>query len=470
MTFAENIRLVIWDLDETLWQGTLEEGDVVVPDATAQIVISLARRGIVSSLCSKNDINAVKARLERGDLWKWFVFPTFAFAPKSNLIGPMIEQVGLRPQTVLFIDDNNLNRAEVSDRVPGINVASPEVIDALLDHPQLQGKDDASLSRLNQYKVLEHKQSILAKSDRPDEFLRGCEIVISFHTDIDPQFPRIHELVNRTNQLNFTKERWAEDVDAAREEYFGALSKVHTRHACYIKVRDKFGYYGICGFYEVIQPNRAIHFLFSCRVLNMGVEQFIYQKLRFPWIKIVNPCAGRLEKKNLVDWITVVEDAEPTDRRVPPRSDAKICVRGPCELMQSVHYLRPYFETLEEFQFPKSGWGIYRSLIRYLILADELADHDIDSMEQLGLPADFGGFDFGAPPSSFVSGNADVGIFSFAMDTEVSCYRHRATGLVVPFGIELYNRSDLTSLPFGVVHAQKPNLSSGSLRRFLPRI
>jgi hypothetical protein len=106
-------------------------------------------------------------------------------------------------------------------------------------------------------------------------------------------------------------------------------------HACYVKVRDKFGYYGICGFYEITMPYRALHFLFSCRVLNMGVEQFIYQRLRFPWIKVEQPCAGRVEKKTLVDWITVVADAEFADEPAKsPQIEAKLCLRGPCELMQ----------------------------------------------------------------------------------------------------------------------------------------
>jgi FkbH-like protein len=466
-SFAENIRLVIWDLDETFWQGTLEEGDVVIPETSGKIVIALANRGIMSSLCSKNDVGVVKARLERDDLWKWFVFPTVAFTSKSNLIGPLIEQMGLRPQTVLFIDDNALNRAEVAERMPGINVASPDIIPALLGHPQLQGKDDSALCRLGQYKILEQRQAVIANSESPDEFLRSCEIVISFHTDTDRQFQRIHELVNRTNQLNFTKERWDENIEIARRNYFDTVNKLHTRHACYIKVRDKFGYYGICGFYEITPPYRAMHFLFSCRVLNMGVEQFIYQKLRFPWVKIEKPCAGKLEKKHLVDWITVVEDAERSDKPVrQPQTEIKLCLRGPCELIQSAHYLRPYYEIFEEFQYPRNGWGIFRSLVRYLILADEIRDLGITGLEQLGLPADFGGFDLDGLPSAFMSGNADLGIFSFSMDSEVSCYRHRSTGLIIPTGTDFFINADMTSASLEEVQAKKPNIDAAHFNAF----
>lgn len=56
-TAKERVRLVIWDLDETFWKGTLTEGGVTRNDRAAETVVSLARRGIVSSICSKNDSN-----------------------------------------------------------------------------------------------------------------------------------------------------------------------------------------------------------------------------------------------------------------------------------------------------------------------------------------------------------------------------------------------------------------------------
>ncbi len=53
---AEPVRLVIWDLDETFWTGTLAEGEIKYQQHIHDIVVSLAQRGIVSSICSKNDM------------------------------------------------------------------------------------------------------------------------------------------------------------------------------------------------------------------------------------------------------------------------------------------------------------------------------------------------------------------------------------------------------------------------------
>jgi predicted enzyme involved in methoxymalonyl-ACP biosynthesis len=156
--FPEPIRLVIWDLDETFWYGTLEEGDVEIPTAHIDIVIELARRGIVSSICSKNDATTVRSRLERDGVWRWFVFPAIEYTRKSGLVASIIEQMELRPEAALLIDDNPFNLGDVVDRVPGVNAVSHEFIPDLLDHPQLLGKSDPGFTHLNGYKMLETRQ------------------------------------------------------------------------------------------------------------------------------------------------------------------------------------------------------------------------------------------------------------------------------------------------------------------------
>ena len=58
---TEPVRLLIWDLDETYWTGTLTEGGVLdyIQD-NHDFVIELARRGVISSICSKNDFSQIR--------------------------------------------------------------------------------------------------------------------------------------------------------------------------------------------------------------------------------------------------------------------------------------------------------------------------------------------------------------------------------------------------------------------------
>lgn len=71
-----NIKLVIWDLDETFWKGTLSErGGVIVPIAkNIELVRDLTDRGIVNAICSKNDYEPAVMKLREFGVDEFFVF------------------------------------------------------------------------------------------------------------------------------------------------------------------------------------------------------------------------------------------------------------------------------------------------------------------------------------------------------------------------------------------------------------
>ena len=121
------VKLVIWDLDETFWGGILSEGGIDYRPENHVLVNELGRRGVMSSICSKNDFDAVEEVLARQRIWDSFVFPKIAWRPKGELIHQTLEEMGLRGQNVLFIDDNPGNLAEASFYNPGLQTATPAV-------------------------------------------------------------------------------------------------------------------------------------------------------------------------------------------------------------------------------------------------------------------------------------------------------------------------------------------------------
>ena len=81
-----NIRVLIWDLDESFWSGTLDDAGPP-PRPIAQhcaLVKSLAARGVVSSICSRNDPTAVRAHLQCLGMWEWFVFASVSWEMPSK--------------------------------------------------------------------------------------------------------------------------------------------------------------------------------------------------------------------------------------------------------------------------------------------------------------------------------------------------------------------------------------------------
>ena len=320
----EAVRLVIWDLDETFWKGTFSEGGIreYVQD-NHDIIVELARRGILSSVCSKNDPAAIVPILKDKGIFDYLVFPSISWDAKGARIAALIEAAQLRPSTVLFLDDNPNNRAEAAACVPGLQVAGEDFIPVLLADPRFKGKDDRGLTRLSQYKLLEsRKRDEQANSDN-EEFLRGCDIRVQIEYDVLSHLDRAIELINRTNQLNYTKKRLPENIDQARASLSGDLVNF-ARQAGLIRVVDKYGDYGFVGFFvteylrdvvdEEAANSRFLHYCFSCRTLGMRIEQYIYQYLRRPQLDVIGEVLTDLTIEREIDWVTLVPSLGPVGR------------------------------------------------------------------------------------------------------------------------------------------------------------
>ena len=131
MVEFDKIKLVIWDLDETFWQGTLMEGGAEIPEVNRALLQKLTDVGIVNSICSKNDPYVVEKRLREEGLWDLFVFPSVNWEPKGARVKQLIADMQLRAVNVLFLDDNHSNREEARFFCPEIMTEGPELIPEL---------------------------------------------------------------------------------------------------------------------------------------------------------------------------------------------------------------------------------------------------------------------------------------------------------------------------------------------------
>ena len=52
MILYDKIKLIVWDLDDTFWKGTLSEEHIEPIASNIELVKILAQRGIVSAICS----------------------------------------------------------------------------------------------------------------------------------------------------------------------------------------------------------------------------------------------------------------------------------------------------------------------------------------------------------------------------------------------------------------------------------
>ena len=421
----KQIKLVIWDLDETFWKGTLSEEQITYIQKNHDIVIQLTSRGIINSIASKNTYEDAKTVLESYGIWDYFVFPAIAWQPKGQLIADIIEQTQLRTENVLFIDDNHLNRAEAQHYNPGIQTAGPEILEHLLTLEACRGKDDKSLSRLQQYKLLEQKaRDQKHASGSNEDFLRSCQIELEIKKDCASHAERILELINRTNQLNYTKKR------LSREELDRLIADPEIEKA-YVRVRDRYGDYGICGFYA-LSGKKLEHFLFSCRMLNMGVEHWVYHRLGCPQLEPVGDVATPLDPRLMPDWIHESESNNTARPAVaaPQTTTVRIILKGGCDLTGIKTYLAKGFQLFPEVDYVSAaGYRINNSHSEILRrCTPETLRHYGDLIDALHF------FDRKAFTTDFFTPTYDVYIYSVLDDYTRGLYQFRDTDFIIPFG------------------------------------
>lgn len=369
----KEIKLVIWDLDDSFWNGTLSEEKVELNKDNVEILKILTDRGIMNTIVSKNDRTKALQELKRLIPLEsgYFIFPSINWTPKGERVKGLLEQIGIKPENALMIDDNNHNLEEIKFYNPEINCITPNMLIDLMGLPQLQGKDDSLHTRLKQYKNIEKREENRRKYSSNDDFLRCAGIRIYFYNDFENHVDRIYELIHRTNQLNFTKQR------ISKEELLKILSDKETKSA-YVRVVDKFGDYGICGFYA-LRKGKLIHFLFSCRILGMGIEQYVYASLGYPDVEIRGEVAVQLSNKTKPDWITALNRNDESTTKIINTPKTKILLVGGCDLDQTSIYLQcEELEIHKEFNTIYEGRE-YRSsdscqLINALNLSNELKD------------------------------------------------------------------------------------------------
>jgi len=423
---SPKIKIVIWDLDETFWDGTLSEGAITWNAEHSRIVRELCARGIVSSICSKNDEEAVKRVLAERSMWEYFVFPEISWNPKGEAIRRLLHSAQLRAENALFIDDNPMNLEEAAFSNPGIICAGPESIAGLLDDPRVEGKEDPDMTRLAHYRILENRQQFAAKSDLDNtSFLRQSGIRVRIEHDVGAHLDRIIELANRSNQLNYTKIRFNENIETARTELLAQISEPNGQSAC-IFVKDDYGDYGLVGFYLIKTGNlktKLKHFLFSCRILNMGVEQWLYQTLGAPQVKIAQPVATQLKRNVVVDWITTDGTAAKNGAEIRPRP--RIILRGACDMVAISHYLRFEYDVVEQVNFDRNGHSIRYDQFDFLFSLDAYREH-ADEIDKLGV------YTRQDLTVDFFDANADAYIYSSMMEWRILRFRHKTLGFVLP--------------------------------------
>jgi FkbH-like protein len=348
------IKCVIWDLDQTAWDGILAEREAdkisLRPDVL-RTMLALDERGILQSIASKNDHDNAWQVLERLNVAHLFLYPQVNWEPKSVNIRRIVTALNIGMDSCLFIDDSPFERAEVAHELPEIRVMADSEVPRLLELPEVDVPVTAESKQRRTFYTSESQRKEEAREygGGYEAFLKSCkmEAALTKPTESE-QLERCLELLHRSNQLNLTTHRYS------REEFAQLLKERGVMCVC-TSCRDRFGDYGIVGFASVCMTNDEIvlkDFVLSCRVAQKKLENAWfkwlahaanaagYRKISAPYVKtsrngvLLNAFleVGFVEARKDDAGSMLELDCSAT----PPASDIVSIVAGALELQPSL--------------------------------------------------------------------------------------------------------------------------------------
>lgn len=432
----EKIKVVIWDLDDTFWKGTLSEGPIQEVSENIQLIHDLTDMGIVNTICSKNDMEPAMAQLEKLGIADEIVFPSINWEPKGQRIQKLLTEMKLREENALFLDDNPMNLQEALYYNKKLMVATPDKIREVVTWVATAEKKDEKHTRLQNYKLLEEKKEEQSKCSSNEEFLRASNIKVEICRDWEKELDRIAELVLRTNQLNYTKLR------SNRDELVRLCQDENT-DAGYVTVRDRFGEYGIVGFFAYKKKEQeCVHFLFSCRTLGMGIEQYVYAALGYPKLTVEGEVAAKVIKGQCPDWINQEREEETVGRQSVQTGEGnhKVLLKGPCDLNAIFPFIEENEAIDSEFTYVCEKTGVSIEQINHsshIVQAGRLSKEQIETLcKELPFA------DEKMYSDAIYRYDYDIVFLSVLADANLGMYRRKETGEVVAFTDGYYPLTD----------------------------
>ena len=123
------IELVIWDMDEAFWSGTITAGPVQLIPSHVHFLKELTALGVKNSICSKNYFGTVQKELARLGVWEYFVAPSINWDDKGARISGILAETGVKAENAIFIDDLIENIEDAHLHNPGIHTLQAGVDD-----------------------------------------------------------------------------------------------------------------------------------------------------------------------------------------------------------------------------------------------------------------------------------------------------------------------------------------------------
>jgi FkbH-like protein len=269
-----NRKLIVCDLDNTLWDGLIGEGVITHHRERQQALKDLKGRGIVLAINSKNDPARVHwqgGTLNADD----FVCAAFSWEPKVQGMKRIQADLNLKMKDYVFIDDR-------PDELELMRMAYPEVLCLDATDPRTWRRlglwkevldDSPDMDRTLIYQQRERRKAFVVEDtcsmEEKAALFKALQLRLTVTRAEAGDLKRVATLVNRTNQFNLRGTRTT----------FKEASEWHRSLYHWIVIgqtADRFGDMGTTCVAVVRVDGDEMEllvFVLSCRVFGYGVEQ-----------------------------------------------------------------------------------------------------------------------------------------------------------------------------------------------------
>lgn len=275
----KGVKCIVWDLDNTIWDGVLAEGDdVTLKPGIVDVVKGLDERGIVQSIASKNNHDDAIDKLRNFGLDEYFLYPQINWNPKSSSVKIIQEKLNIGIDTFIFLDDQPFERDEVEAIHPDVECLEDSAYLTLLEKDRIANiktSDDAKMRRIRYLEDMSRQGDEADFEGTPETFLAQLDMVFKISSATEACLLRAEELTVRTNQLNSTGVTY--DMEQLS---FYMNSPDHRLLVC--ELDDKYGSYGTIGLALIeIQDDADVIelLLMSCRTAARGVGSILLNYL-----------------------------------------------------------------------------------------------------------------------------------------------------------------------------------------------
>lgn len=286
-------KLIVVDLDDTLWGGIVGDvgwqevrlgGHDAIGEAFRDFQLalkSLQRRGILLGIVSKNEegaaLEAIRSHpemvLQLDDFAGWRI----NWRDKAENISELVSELNLGLQSVVFIDDNPVERDRVREALGEVLVPDwpPTPLEFKAALQRLRCFDQAQISaedreRSGMYATERKRREVFANAGSVDAWLQTLETRVVVESVSRANLERATQLLNKTNQMNLSTRR------LMKEEIWDWAQRPENTFLVF-RVVDKYGDYGLVGIGSLNSAAGAeatiTDFILSCRVMGRKVEE-----------------------------------------------------------------------------------------------------------------------------------------------------------------------------------------------------